>query len=305
MRFHLRYCAFNLKPLVYKTLIAAEILSTNGEKVSRRTAFIISDGTGITAESLGHGLLAQFPDIEFQFVVCPYIDTQTKADEVVKKIKACLHTQGNRPIVVDTIVNQTIRTLIHQSPCFVIDVFSAFLNPLETELQTKSSYSVGGSHPATTDKKYMARINAVHFAMENDDGSHTSKYQKADVILIGVSRSGKTPTCLYLALQFGVRAANYPLTSDDSLDTGLPPLLKPYRHKLFGLTIDPDRLIAIRSERKANSRYASASQCFREIEDTEALFRRERIEFVNTTDLSIEEISTRIIANTGLERTAG
>lgn len=270
--------------------------------MSKRIAFIISDGTGITAESLGHSLLAQFPDIEFQYVVCPYIDSEDKANQVVERIEQAKANTGVRPVIIDTVVNQTIRNIIHQSDCLVIDVFSTFLDPLENELRAQSSYSVGGSHPATTDKKYMERIDAVHFAMENDDGSRSSRYEDADVLLVGVSRSGKTPTCLYLALQFGIRAANYPLTDDDAMDSGLPKLLKPYRHKLFGLTIDPDRLIAIRGERRANSRYSSASQCYQEVEDVEALFRRERIPYINTTDLSIEEISTRIMADAGLER---
>jgi regulator of PEP synthase PpsR (kinase-PPPase family) len=270
--------------------------------MSKHAAFIISDGTGITAESLGHSLLAQFPKIDFQYIVCPYIDTEDKAFQVAERIESAAEAIGVRPIVIDTIVNQAIRKIIHQSPCFVIDVFSTFLKPLEAELKTQSSYSVGGSHPATTDKQYMARIDAVHFAMENDDGSRSSRYEEADIVLIGVSRSGKTPTCLYLALQFGIRAANYPLTDDDAMESGLPKLLRPHRQKLFGLTINPDRLIAIRGERRANSRYSSASQCFQEVEDVEVLFRQERISYINTTDLSVEEISTQIMADAGLDR---
>ncbi len=159
----------------------------------------------------------------------------------------------------------------------MIDIFSTFLAPLEQELTEHSSYTVGKSHSIGHNSNYMERIEAVNFALDNDDGARTHYYDKADLILVGVSRCGKTPTCLYMAMQFGIRAANYPLTEDDMERLTLPTALRAHQHKLFGLTIDPDRLTAIRNERKPNSRYSSYAQCEFEVREVENLFRRENI----------------------------
>ncbi|MGS0467177.1 posphoenolpyruvate synthetase regulatory kinase/phosphorylase PpsR [Cobetia marina] len=270
-----------------------------------RTAFFISDGTGITAETLGRSLLAQFENTDIRMVTKPYIDSSEKATALVKAIESAHATDGERPIIIDTIVDQDIRDIISESSGFKVDIFSTFLKPLEEELDTHSSYSVGKTHSIGQDDVYMNRIDSVHFALDNDDGARTHQYDKADVILIGVSRCGKTPTSLYLALQFGIRAANYPLTEDDLDESGtlkMPASLAQYRHKLFGLTIDPRRLAAIRTERRPNSRYCSIDQCLQEVEQTEALFRRTKVPYIDTTRFSIEEISTRMIAETGLAR---
>ncbi|WP_043526303.1 posphoenolpyruvate synthetase regulatory kinase/phosphorylase PpsR [Litchfieldella xinjiangensis] len=270
-----------------------------------RTAFFISDGTGITAETLGRSLLAQFENIEIRMVTKPYIDTTDKAKALAEVIEATAVRDGEQPIIIDTIVDETVRRIISAAPGFKVDIFSTFLAPLEEELKTHSTYSVGRTHSIGRDDIYMNRIDSVHFALDNDDGARTHQYDKADVILVGVSRCGKTPTSLYLALQFGIRAANYPFTEDDLDEDGnlkLPQALAAQRHKLFGLTIDARRLAAIRSERRPNSRYCSMDQCMREIQQAEALFRRMHIPFIDTTRFSIEEISTRMIAEAGLQR---
>ncbi|EAT10832.1 kinase/pyrophosphorylase [Bermanella marisrubri] len=268
----------------------------------KRHAFFISDGTGITAEALGHSLLAQFESIEFEQSTLPYINDLTKANEVVEKINALAETSGNKPIVFDTIVDQEIRETISKANCFNVDIFSTFLNPLEQELGMGSSYSVGKFHAGADNDKYRSRIDAVNYALDNDDGSRIKYYDQADIILVGVSRSGKTPTCLYLALQFGIKAANYPLTEEDLNQLSLPEPLKAHKKKLFGLTIDPERLAAIRNTRRANSRYASLNQCYYEIEEVEMLYQQESIPFLNTTDLSVEEISTKIMLDSNLSR---
>lgn len=270
-----------------------------------RTAFFISDGTGITAETLGRSLLAQFENVDMHMITKPYVDTTDKARTLVQVIEATAVRDGETPIIIDTIVDAAIRAIISQAPGFKVDIFSTFLEPLEKELATHSTYTVGRTHSIGRDDVYMDRIHSVHFALDNDDGARTYQYDKADVILIGVSRCGKTPTSLYLALQFGIRAANYPLTEDDQDEDGtlkLPAVLKPYRHKLFGLTIDARRLAAIRSERRPNSRYCSMDQCLQEIQQVETLYRHLHIPYIDTTRFSIEEISTRMIAETGLHR---
>ncbi|MCM2972625.1 posphoenolpyruvate synthetase regulatory kinase/phosphorylase PpsR [Larsenimonas suaedae] len=270
-----------------------------------RTAFFISDGTGITAETLGRSLLSQFENIEFNQITKPYIDTLEKAHALVELIESTAERDGVQPIVIDTIVDQTVRNIVAKANAFQIDIFSTFLAPLEDELETHSTYTVGRTHAIGQDDVYMHRIEAVNFALDNDDGARTYQYEEADIILVGVSRCGKTPTSLYLALQFGIRAANYPLTDDDLDDNGslsLPASLMKHRHKLFGLTIDIRRLTAIRTERRPDSRYCSMDQCMREVEQAEALYRRHGIPFIDTTRFSIEEISTRMMNETGLQR---
>lgn len=270
--------------------------------IMKRTAFFISDGTGITAETLGQSLLAQFENINFHKLTRPYIDTVEKAQAMVQQINAAAEADGVRPIIIDTIVNREIRDILAHCNGFMVDIFSAFLSPLEQELASGSSYSVGKSHAIGHHRNYMERIDAVHFALDNDDGARTHHYNKADLILVGVSRCGKTPTCLYMAMQYGIRAANFPLTEDDMEHLTLPNSLKPYRNKLFGLTIDPDRLAAIRNERKPNSRYSSYAQCEFEVREVEALFRRENIPYLNSTHFSVEEISAKVLVSRGVER---
>ncbi|HCW90387.1 MAG TPA: phosphoenolpyruvate synthase regulatory protein [Marinobacter sp.] len=268
----------------------------------KRTAFFISDGTGLTAEALGNSLLAQFEKIEFERITAPYIDDADKASNMVARINKSAEQDGSRPLVFDTIVDSKIRDIIATAEGFMVDIFGTFLNPLEQELQSSSSYSVGKSHSINNAGRYEQRIHAVNFALDNDDGARTRHYNEADLILIGASRSGKTPSCLYLALQYGVKAANYPITEEDLDDQKLPDLLKPHKDKIFGLTIEPERLATIRNERRPNSRYSSLKQCMHEIEEIEAMYRRERIPYLNTTAYSVEEIATRIMVTTGLKR---
>lgn len=268
----------------------------------RRFAFFISDGTGITAETLGESLLSQFENIEFQYVTLPYVDSQEKAKEAATQIKKSSEETGMTSIVVDTIVDKEIRQIIDSAGGFKVDIFATFLSPLEKELGIKSSYTVGRPSDYAYSSDYLDRISAVNFALDNDDGARTRHYKDADVILVGVSRSGKTPTCLYMAMQFGIKAANYPFTEEDMDNFVLPKHLQEFRNKLFGLTIDPERLSAIRNERRANSRYASIKQCYHEVDEVEHLFQREDIPYLNTTAASVEEISTRIMALTGLKR---
>ncbi|MFZ4077391.1 MAG: pyruvate, water dikinase regulatory protein, partial [Legionellaceae bacterium] len=223
----------------------------------QRFAFMISDGTGITVESLGDSLMSQFDPITFEKQTIPYVDTLEKADAVVEQMNACYASSGSKPIAFITLVNPEIRARIHQSKACILDLFSTFIKPLEQELGNKSSYTVGRTHGVANVKSYDQRIEAINFALNHDDGLKTKGYEAADIILVGVSRCGKTPCCLYMALQFGIFAANYPFTDDDLTVSSLPDSLKPYQSKLFGLTIDPMRLQHIRTERRPNSQYAS------------------------------------------------
>jgi len=268
----------------------------------KRTVFYLSDRTGITAEMLGHSLLTQFEGIEFQQITLPYIDSVDKAEEAAHRINQAADADGVRPLLFSTLVNVEVREIVNESKGMMLDFFDTFINPLEKELHIHSATVIGRSHGIGAYDSYKARIDAVNFALRNDDGATVRNYGSADIILLGVSRSGKTPTCLYLALQYGLLAANYPLDEDDMQTSYLPVTLEPFRDKLFGLSIDPLRLHQIRQERRSESRYASFQQCQFEVQKAEQIFRRENIPYVDTSSASIEEIATTILHRTGLKR---
>ena len=270
--------------------------------MGKRTVFFVSDQTGVTAETMGHSLLTQFDGAQYQSVTLPFIASAAQALEVVQRIDAAARDSAVRPIVFATLVDDQVRAVLQRANALVLDFFAAFLGPLESELAMPSAHASGRAHGMADLAAYTARINATNFALANDDGAGARDYAGADVVLVGVSRSGKTPTCLYLALQYGVLAANYPLAEED-LDLGdLPAVLVPYRHKLFGLTIRADRLQQIRQERRPNSRYASLQQVQSELRMALAVFTRAGLPYLDSTECSIEEIASRILLRQGLER---
>ena len=277
----------------------------SGSKQFKRSVFFVSDGTAITAETLGHSLLAQFPNVDFDIHIIPYISSEEAATNVVAEINLRAQQDGQKPLVFDTLVDPYVRDIINTANAINLDVFEGLISKLSEELGTPPTTLVGQTHAVTDSESYKARIDAVHFALDNDDGARTRHYDKADLILIGVSRSGKTPTSIYLSLQFGIRVANYPLTEEGLDDNRLPAVLRAHKQKLFGLMIDAERLVAIRSERKANSRYASFSQCQMELRAIEGIYISEGIKYLNVSEMSIEEISTRVLQMTGLKRRIG
>jgi len=266
----------------------------------RRTVFFVSDGTGITAQMLGHSLLTQFEGVEFDQVTLPFVDSAEKAEECLARIEA--EAANGQPIVFSTLVNQEVRTVIRRANALFVDFFETFIDPLEAGLGVKSSHTIGRSHSAMDKKEYQQRIEAINFAMAHDDGASHRELGQADVILIGVSRSGKTPTSLYMALQFGVKAANYPLIPEDFHRMQLPEALRGFKSRLYGLTIAPERLHEIRQERRPDSRYADLDNCCFEIEEAQKLMRREGIRCINSTSKSIEEIATTILRELRIQR---
>ena len=268
----------------------------------KRYVFMLSDGTGITAEALGTSLITQFEHIQFEKTTLPYIDSIDKAKNTVDQINESFTVQGIKPLVFMTLVNPEVRAIIQKAQACVFDLFNTFIGPLELELAEKSSYTVGRTHAVADDKSYAYRLEAVDYALVHDDGITTRGYEQADIILIGVSRCGKTPSCLYMALHYGILAANYPFTEEDFVSFCLPKRLRPYKHKLFGLTIDVERLQQIRAQRLPNSKYSSAEQCRVEVGEVEAMYQKEQIPYINSTKYSIEEISTKIVAISGLKR---
>jgi regulator of PEP synthase PpsR (kinase-PPPase family) len=267
----------------------------------RRTIFYVSDGTGITAETIGHSVLTQFDSIEFDTFRIPFVDTEEKARGAAVRIKTAFAQTGARPIVVNTIMDEKLSDVVAESGALMLDVFAPFLGPLAAELGTMRSARVGKAHGLTDFTEYEARINATNYALTHDDGIDVN-YADADLILVGVSRVGKTPTCLYMALHYGVKAANYPLTEEDLERLELPKRLVPFRARLYGLSIEPQRLAQVREARRPGSKYAEIKQCRWELEQADKLFRRENIPVQNTTATSIEEIASKILAQLGIEK---
>jgi regulator of PEP synthase PpsR (kinase-PPPase family) len=268
----------------------------------RRTVFFVSDRTGITAEMLGNSLLSQFEGLSFHRQTIPFVDTPEKIDEILHRIDQNAAAEGRRPLVFSSIVDDAMSAQLGRANALVLDLFQVFIAPLESELGVKSSHAAGRTHGIANSLEYFARMEAINFTQAHDDGATTRDLAKAQLILIGVSRCGKTPTALYLALQFGILTANFPLTPDDFVDKKLPASILPYRDKLFGLTIDPERLQQIREARRPASKYASLENCRYEVRQAEVLMQREKVATLDTTARSIEEIATTILHRAGLQR---
>ncbi len=264
-------------------------------KPAGQTVFFVSDGTGITAETFGTSILAQFDSLRFRLRRIPFVDSLEKADQAANTIVTQGQDDGKRPIVFSTLVNAEILARIRKVPALHLDMFQTFVEPLERELGMKSSHTIGRFHHATDTDAYKDRIEAINFSLAHDDGQSVKNLQEADVILIGVSRSGKTPTSLYLAMQHGLKVANCPLIPEDFERNSLPSTILPFKSKLFGLTIDPDRLSQIRNERRPGSKYASLENCRMEVSSAEQLMKRESVNWLSTTTKSIEEIATTIL----------
>jgi regulator of PEP synthase PpsR (kinase-PPPase family) len=267
-----------------------------------RHAFFVSDRTGITAEMLGHSLLAQFEEAPFKETTLPFVDSVERARDAVARINAATREDGARALVFSTLVDPEISAVIAEAEALYLDCFQVFIHPMEQELGLRHSHEIGRSHRVRDTTEYHARIDAVNFVLAHDDGVSTKELHDADVILVGVSRCGKTPTCLYMGLQYGIRAANYPLIPEDFDDMRLPSRLQPFRHKLFGLTIQADRLAHIRNARRPGSRYARLDNCQYEIDRAERLMRQERIPYLDTTNRSIEELAATILHQAHLQR---
>lgn len=268
----------------------------------KRSVFFLSDRTGITAETLGRTLLTQFDESQLRQSTLPFINTEEKARAAVEYINHKGQTSGLRPLIFSTTVSDEIRVILRASETVFLDLFDQFLPAIESALDVKSVHREGRAHGIGDEDSYRVRIDAVNFALKYDDGASIDGYNEAQVILVAPSRCGKTPACVYMAMQYGVFAANYPLTEEDLEDEVLPRPLLPYRDKLHGLSIDPDRLHRIRSERRRGSRYASLQQVSYELRRAESLYDRYAIAFNNTTNMSIEEIAAVIMQEKNIRR---
>ncbi|HDY7619646.1 TPA: kinase/pyrophosphorylase [Vibrio vulnificus] len=271
------------------------------EKQSR-DVFYVSDGTAITCETLGHVVLGQFPFVANEKTF-PFVESEEKLTELIKHIEISFQTNRIKPLVFFSLVLPDLKARLMESPAYCYDVLESIVQRVKDDIQMEPTPKLQRSRSVGKDTDtYFDRIAAIEYTLAHDDGISLKGLELADIILLGVSRSGKTPTSLYMAMQFGLRVVNYPYIDDDIKGLKLLPEFEIHRHKLFGLTIDPERLTEIRENRLAGSDYASTEQCQHELANVEALFRREAIPYINTTSLSVEEISTRVLEKTGLKR---
>ncbi|MFN8770225.1 MAG: pyruvate, water dikinase regulatory protein [Neisseriaceae bacterium] len=267
-----------------------------------KSVFFISDRTGITTEGLGNALLTQFESVIFRKEVIPFVDTLYKADQAIVKINNRYLQDGVKPIILTSIINPEIRNKFKLTNAFHMDFFESFIPNLELEIGAKASLAIGKSHGIIDENKYYKRIDAIDYSLYNDDGVTVRNFDEADVVLIGVSRVGKTPTCLYLAINYGIKAANYPFVENDLKNDRLPRALVPYHGKLFGLTIDVERLHHIRMNRLPNTEYSSMNTCLKEVNTAEHIMQTYDIPYLNTSKKSIEEISVAIMQSIHLHR---
>jgi regulator of PEP synthase PpsR (kinase-PPPase family) len=270
--------------------------------IQSRDVFYVSDGTAITCETLGHVVLGQFP-FKANEKTFPFVESEDKLVELLKEIEASYDRNGVKPLVFFSMVIPELRSKLLASNSYGYDVLESIVQRVQDDTQMKPKPKLQRSRSVSKDSdKYFDRIAAIEYTLAHDDGITLKGLEEADIILLGVSRSGKTPTSLYMAMQFGLRVVNYPFIDDDLRRLKLLPEFEIHRHKLFGLTIDPERLTEIRENRLAGSDYASNEQCLHELQTVEALFRREAIPYINTSSLSVEEISTRVLERSGLRR---
>ncbi|EOG7736514.1 pyruvate, water dikinase regulatory protein [Vibrio cholerae] len=268
----------------------------------RRDVFYVSDGTAITCETLGHVVLGQFA-VQPNEKTFPFVESDEKLSELLKQIQRSYQLHGVKPLVFFSMVIPEMRTRLLQAPAHFYDVLESIVQRVSLDIEMEPAPKLQRSRSVGKDSDtYFDRIAAIEYTLAHDDGVSLKDLDRADIILLGVSRSGKTPTSLYMAMQFGLRVVNYPFIAEDMHAMRLLPEFEFHRHKLFGLTINAERLTEIRENRLAGSEYASNQQCLQELATVEALFRRETIPYINTSSLSVEEISTRILERTGLKR---
>lgn len=267
-----------------------------------RIVFIVSDGTGITAENFSQSILAQF-EATFKHIRVPFVDSPEKAHDAVSSINQAASKYGVQPIVFTTLVNPDLNQIVGKANGLILDMFQTFVAPLEQALGVKSTHAMNRLHHNADTEAYKNRIEAINYSLAHDDGQSNRNLAEADVILVGISRVGKTPTSLYLAMQYGMKAANYPLIPEDFERGQLPKDLIPYRNKIFGLMIDAERLSEIRNERRPGSNYAKLENCRYEINEATAMMKKESIPWVATTSKSIEEIATTVLQSIKSDKT--
>jgi len=256
-----------------------------------KDVYYISGSTALLAEDMGQALLCQFQEISFHEEKIPFIKTKEDAEKALEHIRE--QSGGRRPLIFCTIMDQQIRRILDSPEVEFFDVFGSILDRLETCLETKA-LRVPGYSRTIDDMTLAKRVEAIHFSIEHDDGTRTREYDEAEVILVGVSRSGKTPVSVYLATHMGIKSANFPLTAEHLDSYELPHEIIRNRKKVVGLTTSPQLLHKIREQRYSGSNYAKVSTCASELSQAKQIYMKYNIPVVETDGKSIEETSVQV-----------
>ena len=262
-----------------------------------RKVYYVSDRTSRTAELNGESLLSQFPHFRYETHRFAFMD-EDKTGKLVRVIKRLVARGEEPPVIFSTLVQKNLRDQLIASGAPVIDLYDTFLSPLKKILHSPTASRVGATHEdfqLRDASDYQRRSHALDFTLAHDDGLRPNHYDEADVIIVGVSRSAKTPICLYLAMHFFVRAANFPLTGEDLDGEQLPTFLRDKKEKLVGLHIDPSRLHAIRQKRRPDSPYASLQTCRQEVRRADEIFKISGLPIYDISTTSVEEIAVAIV----------
>jgi len=256
--------------------------------------FFLSDSTGISAETMGNALLIQFPQLHFERRLIPFITTAEEARRVVAILDEAADGPVT-PIAFTTAATDEIREVLLTSRCPMIDFFELHISRVEAVLGVPAARVTAQLHGVGDVQRYNARMAAIEYSIEHDDGQSLRALDRADVILIAPSRCGKTPTTMYLALQHGLFVANYPLVEEDLESSDLPRPIRALKDRCIGMLATPGRLCEVRQQRRPKSRYASLEQCTYELRRAEAMYAANRVPVINSTTRSVEEMSTLIV----------
>jgi [pyruvate, water dikinase]-phosphate phosphotransferase / [pyruvate, water dikinase] kinase len=275
-----------------------------GRDTSATPVFFLSDSTGISAETMGNALLIQFPQLRFERRLIPFISTPDEARRVVEVLDRAAEGPVT-PIAFTTAATDEIREVLHTTKCPMIDFFELHIARVEAVFGVPAARVAAQLHGVGDVQRYNARMAAIEYSIEHDDGQSLRALDKAEVVLIAPSRCGKTPTTMYLALQHGLFVANYPLVEEDLETTELPRPIRDLRDRVVGLVATPGRLSEVRQQRRPNSRYASLEQCTYELRRAEAMYAANRLPVINSTTKSVEEMSTLIVQTLQAAHRAG
>ena len=257
--------------------------------------YLISDSTGETLDRIFLALKAQFKNIDYK--VHPYSFTRTE-NQILKILEGA--KKNENPVILYTIVDNNLAKYLanvsndKKIPCF--GVLGNLILNFSKILNQKASHEPSGQH--ALNDEYYERIEAIQFTMNHDDGNSTNDIDKSDIILVGVSRTSKTPTSIYLANR-GLKTSNIPLVNENSLPKKLRD--NPQLTCVVGLSTDPERLVEIRKNRMSslketeNKDYTSIENIKKEIVDAKKTFQKYRWPFIDVTRKSVEEAAASII----------
>lgn len=257
--------------------------------------YAVSDSIGETSEQVSIAAACQFDAEKVDVVRVPYIKTMEDADSFIESID-----KNEKVMIVSTIITVDVREYLTQK-CIgngisIINILGPIINIVSSLIGKQPSYNPG--EVWKTDEMYFKRIEAMEFAMQYDDSKDYRGLKNADVVLIGLSRTSKTPLCMYLANK-GIKAINIPLVPEVPVPEEL---YKIDRKKIFGLTINPLHLIEIRKKRldkfnaiASNIEYAGDERILEELEFSDKIMRKTGCKKIDITERAIEDTALIII----------